>query len=323
MKKKHIGLLLIIPIIIIAFLFNSKIQKENWVKESPEIKYSKKRIEEVWGGVLRGNDPDLFYGTPLYDAADAMSGLTYFRNEEKIEKLIDEIPKEYINYQERNYGMTIGHFALLTNNMAAIRKLLDKGLDANIMDKQGNAIIIDINSSVYSHLPESLETLKYMIKKGANVNLYSPKASIATPLIEAANSNFENVKVLIEAGANPHFIEELDNYSKNNPYRSPFRSPLSASLVNRRMEVINYLIFDQKVDFRTLKYPMDSKFHPGEYEILYRLRALRFDLNTQDYNEKMKLVAYLKTQGLDYWKTPIPDNIKNNPNFTQEYLSKY
>jgi hypothetical protein len=37
----------------------------------------------------------------------------------------------------------------------------------------------------------------------------------------------------------------------------------------------------------------------------------------------MKLVAYLKTQGLDYWKTPIPDKVKNNPNYNQEYLSKY
>ena len=76
-------------------------------------------------------------------------------------------------------------------------------------------------------------------------------------------------------------------------------------------------------DFKTLIYPMDSNFHPGEYMILYKLRELRLDLNTKDYKEKMKLVAYLKTQGLDYRKTPIPDNIKNNPKFTQEYLSKY
>ncbi|TDD98567.1 ankyrin repeat domain-containing protein [Flavobacterium cellulosilyticum] len=315
MKKKHIGLLLLIPIIIIAFLYTSKIQKDNWVNESLETKYSEKRENEIWGGVLRGNDPALYYGTPLYDLAGALSSFSHLQNDEKIKKLIDEIPKEYINFQDDKYGKTIGQFALFVGNLKAVRLLLDRGLNPNLLANDGSALIIDINGPFESNLPESLETLKYMIKKGANVNLYSKKAQLGTPLIEAANSNFENVKVLVEAGANPHFIDKFS--------ASPFESPLSASLVNRRMKIINYLIFDQKVDFRTLKFPSTSKFHPGEYEILYRLRKIRFDLDTQDYKEKMKLVAYLKTQGLDYWKTPVPDNIKNNPNFTQEYLSKY
>lgn len=314
MKKKQIGLLLLIPIIIIGYLFVTNMQKENWYKETPEIKYSEAREKEVWGGVLRGNDAGLYYGTPLYELANAMSGLSYFRNEKKIEKLINEVPKKLINYQEEKYGMTIGQFALRTNNMKAIRELLDKGLDPDLIDKSGNAIIIDINGPAYAHLPESLETLKYMIIKGANVNLYSPKASATTPLIRAVNSNFENVKVLIKAGANPHFIQQQ---------YSAFCSPLSAALLNRDMEIINYLIFNQKVDFRTLKYPLDSKFHPGEYVILHELRKHVPDLNSKDFQEKMRLVAYLKTQGLDYWKTPIPDNIKNNPHFTKEYLSKY
>lgn len=314
MNKKYISIVLIISIIIIAYLYTSKIQKDNWAKEAPETKYSESREKEVWGGVLRGNDAGLYYGTPLYDLAEAMSGFVYFRSQEKTEKLIDKIPGKYINYQEKKYGMTIGQFALIRNNMFVIRKLLDRGLNPNLMDKSGNALIIDINS-IYTRMPQSLETLKYMIKKSANVNLYSERAQIHTPLIMAVNSNFENVKVLIEAGANPNFIDESA--------ASPFETPLSASLLNRNMEITNYLIFDKKVDFRTLKYPIDSKFHPGEYVILHELRKKTFDLNTKDYQEKMKLVAYLKTQGLDYWNTPVPDNIKNNPNFTPEYLSKY
>ena len=315
MKKKHIGLLLLIPIIIIAYLYTSKIKKDNWVNESLETKYSEKRENEIWGGVLRGNDPALYYGTPLYDLAEALSSFSHLQNDEKIEKLIHEIPKEYINFQEGKYGMTIGHFALFVSNLKALRLLLDKGLNPNLIDKRGVAIIIDINNPGFAHLPESLETLKYIIKKGGNVNLYSKKALVKTPLIRAVNSNFENVKELIKAGADPNFIDKSA--------ASPFESALSASLLNRDMEIINYLIFDQKVDFRTLKYPSDSKFHPGEYVILHRLREHTPDLNSKDYKEKMKLVAYLKTQGLDYWKTPIPDKIKNNPNYNHEYLSKY
>ncbi|TDD98568.1 ankyrin repeat domain-containing protein [Flavobacterium cellulosilyticum] len=315
MKRKHIGLLLLIPIIIIAFLYTSKIQKDKWVKEASEIKYSKERENEVWGEILRGKNPALFYGTPLYDLAETLSGAIWFRNNEEIAKLIDALPKEYINFQEGKFGMTIGQFALETNNMFAIRKLLDKGLNPNLMDKSGNAIIIDINNSVYTNLPESLQTLKYMIKKGANVNLYSEKAQSGTPLIEASKrGKLVNVKLLVEAGANPHFIDEL-GYA--------FKTPLSAALSYKQIEVVNYLIFDQKVDFRTLKFPSTSKFHPGDYEILYNLREMFFELNSKKYQEKMRLVAYLKTQGLDYWKTPIEERFRNNPNYTPEYLSKY
>lgn len=312
MKNKYFGIVLLIVTIVSC---TGKAEKDNWAKESPEIKHSEAREKEVWGKILRGNDPASYYGTPLYDLAKEMTCFSKFRSDEKIEKLINEIPKEYINFQDDKYGRTIGQFALFVGNLKAVRLLLDRGLNPNLIANDGGALIIDINGPFKSNLPESLETLKYMIKKGANVNLYSKKAQLGTPLIEAANSNFENVKVLVEAGANPHFIDKFS--------ASPFESPLSASLVNRRMKIINYLIFNQKVDFRTLKFPSTSKFHPGEYEILYRLRKIGFDIDTQDYKEKMKLVAYLKTQGLDYWKTPIPDNIKNNPNFTQEYLSKY
>jgi uncharacterized protein len=317
MKTKKIILLivLLIAIGIILFSYISKTQKDNWVNETPEIKHSEAREKEVWGEILRGNDAPLYYGTPLYGLAKEMTCFSKFRSDEKIEKLINEIPKEYINFQDDKYGKTIGQFALFVDNLKVVRLLLDRGLNPNLIANDGDALIIDINGPFKSRLPESMLTLKYMIEKGGDVNLYSKNAQLGTPLIEAANSNFENVKVLVEAGANPHFIDEFS--------ASPFESPLSSGLASSRIDIVNYLIFDQKVDFRTLKYPSDSKFHPGEYVILHKLREMIFDLNTKDYKEKMKLVAYLKTQGLDYWKTPIPDKVKTIPKFTQDYLSKY
>jgi hypothetical protein len=314
MKKKHIGLLLLIPIIIIAFLFNSKIQKDKWAKEAPEIKYSEAREKEVWGRVLRGDNPALYYGTPLYDLAEALSDESFSSDKEKIIKLIDAVPKEYINFQEEKFGTTIGQFALRTNNISPIRILLDKGLNPDLIDKSGNALIIDINH-FYINPSEKKMVLIQMIKKGANVNLFSKKATTSTPLIRASQSgNLENVKILIEAGADPHFINESTWI--------PFNSPLNAALQGH-IDVVNYLIFEQKVDFKIAKYSMDSKFHPGEYVILHNLREMFFKLDSKEYKEKMKLVAYLKTQGLDYWKTPIQERYKDNPNYTPEYLSKY
>ncbi len=313
MKAKKIILLILLLIIgIVLFSYISKTQKDTWVKETPKTKYSKEREKEVWGKQLNGHSPEIFYGTPLYDLAKEMTG---FRSDKKIEELIAAIPRKDINIQDGKFHKTIGQFALTVSNLKALNLLLDKGLNPNLIDKMGNAIIIDIND-FYKNPSEKLLILKNMIQKGANVNLFSKHTLKSTPLIRASNSgNLENVKVLVDAGANPNFID--------NSIASPFESPLSVALAYAHIDIVNYLIFDQKVDFRTLKHPSDSKFHPGEYVILHKLREMIFDLNSKEYREKMKLVKYLKTQDLDYWKTPIPDKVRSIPKFTQEYLSKY
>ena len=207
MKKKKIGLVVLsIGLIFIGYFIWTKVQKEKWVKETPEIKYSEARENQVWGGVLRADDATLYYGTPLYDLAKEMSStIIYFRSQNKINRLISELPTEYINYQEEKFGTTIGHFALRTNNIVAIRKLLDKGLNPDLMDKNGKAIIIDINDFYYNP-SEKLQTLHYMIKKGANVNLYSEKA-YNTPLMEASRSgDLTHVQTLVAAGAKSYLI---------------------------------------------------------------------------------------------------------------------
>ncbi len=318
-SKKLIIIVFSILLVGIGYSYWSKVQKDKWVNETPEIKYSEEREKEVWGGILWDRNPALFYGTPLYDLANEMSEFSFLRNQNKIARLISELPEECVNYQEGKFGTTIGHFALRVGNFKALRFLLDRGLNPNLMDKDGDAIIIGINAFSYNP-SEKLQTLRYMIKNGANVNLYSEKAFI-TPLIGASRSaDLTNVKILIKAGADPHFYKEL--YQENINYTS-YLSPLNTALTYAHINIVNYLIFDQKVDFRSLKYPKWSKFHPGEYQILHNLRDMRFELNTKKYQEKMKLVAYLKTQGLDYWKTPIPENISSNTDLTKEYLSKY
>lgn len=306
MKNKYFALLMLIIV-----SCTSKNEKDKWVKEAPAIKYSEAREKEVWGRILRANDPDLYYGSPLYDLAKALSKYNILTDEREIIKLIDAIPEENINYQEGKYGMTIGLFALWVNNPTVIPKLLDRGLDPNLKAKDGNNIIYKSIQSIANPI-ERVMILKYMIKKGANVNLFS-KMTYTPLMVASREGDMESVKVLVEAGANPHFFDKSAS--------RPFNSALSIALAFRRIYVVNYLIFDKKVDFKRLKYQTDSKFHPGEYDILHDLRKMTFSLDSKKYKEKMKLVAYLKTQGLDYSQTEIPENIKNNRN--QDYLSQY
>jgi hypothetical protein len=118
-------------------------QKDKWVKEPPEIKYSEQREKEVWGRILRANNPALYYGTPLYDLTKALSNYTFLTDKKEIERLIDEIPQEYINYQDEKFGMTIGLFALWGNNKFVIPILLDRGLNPNLRAKDDDNIIVN------------------------------------------------------------------------------------------------------------------------------------------------------------------------------------
>ncbi|MGQ7946483.1 ankyrin repeat domain-containing protein [Flavobacterium sp. WC2509] len=305
MKSKYLGFLMLILTIVSC---TSKSDKDKWAKEAPAIKYSEAREKEVWGRILRANDPARYYGSPLYDLAEALSKNP--EDNKEITKLIDAVPKESINYQEGKSGMTIGMFALWTDNPTVILKLLDRGLNPNLRGTDGDNLIVE--SIQFIQNPTKREMiLKYIIKKGGDVNFYSKR--FQTPLMIASmHGDLESVKILVKAGADPNFFDKLA-YGRN--------SALNIALGGRRIYVVNYLIFEQKVDFRKSKYPIDSKFHPGEYVILHDLRNMAFEINSEKFREKMKLIAYLKTQGLDYSKTDIPDNIKNNHN--QDYLSKY
>ncbi|MDO6736510.1 hypothetical protein [Wenyingzhuangia sp. 2_MG-2023] len=63
------------------------------------------------------------------------------------------------------------------------------------------------------------------------------------------------------------------------------------------------------------------KYNPGGFQILGYLRTMTFSLDSEKYQEKMRLVNYLSKQGLDYFNTPIPDYLKKGK--TRNYLLMY
>lgn len=54
MKNKYFGIVLLILTIVSC---TNKAEKDNWAKEKPTIKYSEAREKEVWGRILRGDNP--------------------------------------------------------------------------------------------------------------------------------------------------------------------------------------------------------------------------------------------------------------------------
>ncbi|NJB82063.1 ankyrin repeat domain-containing protein [Wenyingzhuangia aestuarii] len=303
-------------IIILLFILtgcNSGENKNKWVNDPTEIKYSKKREKEVWGKILRGDDKEIFYGTPVYDAASKI----IMKDNEELKKIIANLSKEEINYQEDKFKTTLGHLSLRNENFEAIKLLIERGLNPNIISYDGASIMTTINNTHYSRLPNSLNTLKFIITNGGDVNLLNSNMNTLdrTPLIVASGSNIENTKLLIESGANPNFVYK-DN--PNDPY--PETSLISA-LERKRIDIVCYLIFEAKVNYKIFKNTENVKYNSGGYQILGYLRTMTFALNTEEYRKKMKLVNYLSKEGLDYWNTPIPSYIAKGR--TKEYLSKY
>jgi hypothetical protein len=115
--------------------------------------------------------------------------------------------------------------------------------------------------------------------------------------------------MLIESGANVNYVNEKNESAL-----------LSAAELggNERAATTKYLLFDQHADFRKAFVITINKDTISFAELL---RHWVYPLNSKEYQTKMEIVKYLKTQGQDYWKTPIPSYYYKN--YSKEYLSKY
>jgi len=145
--------------------------------------------------------------------------------------------------------------------------------------------------------------MKLYINHGADLNKISGAKSTPyrTPLITACKQDLNSVKLLIKHGANPHVV-----YNK-------YESPLNAALLSGGIHIVNYLIFDLKVDYK--------KPFLYDHTIAWALRDMPYPLNSEKHRQKMKLVKFLKGNGIDYYAEPIPDRFHKL--FDEDFLSKY
>jgi hypothetical protein len=317
--NKNIILCLMVTVFILSCSKKEKSKKDIWLQQPKEIKYSKEKEKEIWGKVLRGKDPEIFYGTPLYKTAISIK-----RGDKKeVINSISKLTKEEINYQEPKFKSTIGHYAISVENSDMLVPLIDKGLNCNLMSANGGSLITNIitsRSKIDNYEMQSYNILKYIIEKGnANVNLLNTRKNTfnRTPLIRASKYNLEKVKLLVANGADPNFV-----YKDSSNDLFP-ESALISALQYGRIDIIEYLIYDLNVDYKSLRYPSEDKFSPNGYQVLRYLRAMTYKIGSEKHKKKMKLVKFLSEQGLDYWKTEIPNNILRNKNYTKEYLKKY
>lgn len=273
---------------------------------------------------LTGRDYRLFQDTPAWELAKAVQD----EDEKKINEIVSKDPK-LINYQEPKFGNTLLMLTIMNQQIKPFRYLLEKKADINIHNTfDGTSAIIEACGSKYY----DIEYAEILIQNGANVNdieigeRKKGNSTRVTPLIEASKTGLlELVTLLISNGANVNYINEFN------------QSALSESIMQRKYEVSHYLLQNGADYKRPIFYrpdysiPVENQDPNDKGKPMYLVDVLReafLDFDTDEYKYKMKIVDFLKSKGIDYRATPIPEYIKKKakeeyPNSWQEYLEKY
>lgn len=231
--------------------------------------------------------------------------------EKENSELITSITKskpDLLKFQEPIYGQTLLEWAVYTNKYASCEALINAGANPNTQSFNGTSAFIhaaDMNSTS--------DYLTLLLENGADVNAvalpshgFDKTQQLKTPLIAACRSNLENVKILVQNGADINYCNDQ------------FQSPLHEACSFDQIEIIHYLLIDKNADFEK---PLYFNIDGDSLYITNLLRNMTFKLNSPEYKIKLKVIDFLKERGMDYWQTPIPKHLKEQ--LDSAYLEVY
>ena len=277
---------------------------------------------------LLGDDFRLFQGTVAWDLAKAVED----QNVTEIKRQVLSL-KVPVDYKEEKFGETLLMIAVWTNKLRSVKALLQLGANPNepndtLLNFGRNAVLFASESKI-----PSPEILQLLLDYGGNPNSiecgkqkdnlgnWIPARDFA--LNAAVFTGFEKVKILVEAGADVNLQTEFT-----------VPGAMHAAIIYGRMDVLLYLL-EHGADYRRKFERIDwgNPEHRSFYvDILYELRFCIYPLDSKEHKDKLKVIDFLRKRGLNYWKSPLPDNaiavIKRDirPKDEQElkeYLKRY
>jgi len=280
-----------LAILFFAFHFFgcSNAQKKEEVKESNLME---KKVTYL------SNDIRLFEGSKAWELANAVN-----KEDTNRIKELHKLDNALINYQETQNGQTILCWAVGMNYFNSSKTLLELGANPNLQDDSG------ISAFIQAAMKDDTEKyVTLLLKYGGDVNaIAKPKDGknqhFRTPLITAACSNIQSVKILVEKGADINYTNEFE------------QSALRSACDLKQIYIVKYLI-ENGADFKRPLYNIKGKKYLSD-----ELRDMSFDLKSKEYKAKMEVVAFLLKNGIDYRKTPIPNEYLET--LPKEYLEVY
>lgn len=273
---------------------------------------------------LTGSDYRLFQNTPAWELAKAVQD----EDVTKIDNIVSENPN-IINYQEPKYGNTLLKLTVMNQQMKPFKALLERKADVNVHNTfDGTSSLIEAcNSKHYN-----ISFAQMLVEYGANVNDVETgerrqgNSTRLTPLIAASKTgNLDLVKFLVSKGTDVNYENEFG------------QSALSASVMINKYEISYYLLqngadYKHPIFYRPdYSIPAENRDPNDKGKPMYLADVLKenvADVDTDEYKYKILIIDFLKSKGIDYRATPIPDYIKKKaqeeyPNSWKEYLEKY
>lgn len=270
------------------------------------------------------DDFRLFQETPVWELSKAVQD----QKLSKIKRLVKE-EKLDVDFQESKYGNTLLMLAVKNEKYQSCEILLELGADPNKPNNHsGSSAMIDA-AAINTTIGSNTKFLKLLLEHGGDPNYVEVgerKKGINTrntPLIVTCGyvdnftkSPIDKVKVLVEASADVNYKNEFSDFA------------LKEALIFRHYDIILFLL-NNGADYSQVIHERSTGDGNG-YKV-YIVNALRehiLPLESDEYKQKMEIVAFLKKNGVDYRTSPIPDFVVENvkkryPRNWQEYLEKY
>jgi ankyrin repeat protein len=152
-----------------------------------------------------GYDIAIFKNTEGYELARAIEQ----NSVRKIKKILEQKP-DLINFQEPVYGQSVLKWAVRMEKYEAARTLLESGANPDQQSFNGWSPMTEAASNLFTS-----QYLELLIEFGADVNAVSVETTYKNPFINSwtplmfAIDNFENVKLLINNGADVNYLHDL------------------------------------------------------------------------------------------------------------------
>lgn len=189
-----------------------------------------------WEKDYLGYDIELWKDTDVWDFAKCISKGEF----ERAEKILRDHSID-IDFKDPKFGETLLYWAVFNDNIDAVKFLVEHGANPNAHNTCNGTSPMVLASSRFN----SIEILKYLLEHGGNPNDYVKENEVLsyarildTPLTKAAFFSLEKTKMLIKAGGNLNFSVK------------PGRTAFFNAAISTRIEILDYLLFNCKLDYK-------------------------------------------------------------------------
>ncbi|TGN17771.1 ankyrin repeat domain-containing protein [Leptospira idonii] len=270
------------------------------------------------GTKLAGYDYRIFQDTPVWELTKA----ALLKDTETMREIVER-DKVDVNYQESRTGSTLLSFEVRRERYETIKTLLELGADPNIASYAN----LRRNTPVtFAAKISDVRILKILLQYKGDPNAEEKQdrsgggtLGSSALYIASGSGKIENVKLLLSSGANLHYKDEIG------------QTPLTEALVHKYMNVVLYLL-ESGIEYKhQFGFVSGENYNTKDKYPVYiadRLRLCIIRLDSEQYQYKLKVIEFLKKNGIDYWSAPIPLAAKLEakrmyPNDWEDYLKKY